>query len=63
MKRNIHSKLGERGLPSSVSEEFLSDIFGKHVYSRYEEGLVDTVSSVDLKAAFKIVKMCGMLGR
>ena len=56
MKRNIHSKLGERGLPSSVSEEFLSDISGKHVYSRYEEGLVDAVSSVDFESRLQNCK-------
>ena len=50
MKRNIHSKLGERGLPSCVSEEFLSDIFGKYVYNRYEEGLVDAVSCFDFES-------------
>ena len=56
MKRNIQSKLGERGLPSSVSEEFLSDIFGKHVCSRYEEGLVDSVSSVDFESRLQNCK-------
>ena len=50
MKKNIHTKLGERGLPSSISDEFLSDIFGKHIYNRYEEGLVDAVSSLDFKS-------------
>ena len=56
MKRNIQSKLGERGLPSSVSVEFLSDIFGKHVCSRYEEGLVDSVSSVDFESRLQNCK-------
>ena len=49
MKKNIHAKLGERGLPSSVSEEYLSDIFGKHVYNTYEEGLINAVSSFDFE--------------
>ena len=56
MKRNIQSKLGERGLLSSVSEEFLSNIFGKHVCSRYEEGLVDSVSSVDFETRLQNCK-------
>jgi len=49
MKRNIHSNLVSQGLPSSISKEFLSDTFGKHVCSRYE-GLVNSVSSVDFES-------------
>ena len=47
VKRNILSKLKDRGIPSSVSEEFISDMFGKRIGDRYEEGLVDSTSVVD----------------
>jgi len=43
-KRNISEKLREYGIPSSVAEEFLADIFGKHEGSSYYAGLVDSVS-------------------
>lgn len=47
VKRNILSKLKDRGIPSSVSEEFISDMFGKRIGDRYEEGLVDSTSVAD----------------
>lgn len=47
MKKNIESKLKENGLPSSISQEFISDIFGKNMGGIYEEGLVDATSSVE----------------
>ena len=47
VKRNILSKLKDHGIPSSVSEEFISDIFGKRVGDRYKEGLVDSTSTED----------------
>ena len=34
----------------------MSDIFGKHVCSRYEEGLVDSVSSTDFKSRLQNCK-------
>ena len=48
MKENIHTKLGEHELPSSVSEKVLSDILGKHVYNRWEEGLNDADNSFNV---------------
>ena len=45
MKKNMESKLKENGLPPSVSHEFISDIFGKHVGGIHEEGLVDSTDS------------------
>ena len=46
-KRNIAEKLKELGIPSSVGDEILADIFGKRCGTVYEEGLVDAISSSD----------------
>ena len=46
-KRNVSEKLKEYGIPTSVAEEFLCDIFGKHSGSMYNEGLVDCTSDKD----------------
>ena len=43
-KRNVSDKLREYRIPSSVAEEFILDIFGKHEGSSYYEGLVDSIS-------------------
>ena len=40
----MSEKLREYGIPSSVGEELIADIFGKHAGSSYYEGLVDFVS-------------------
>ena len=40
-KKNVHEKLRSLGLPTSVSEQFLADIFGQHQGPCYQEGLVD----------------------
>ena len=47
VKRNILSKLKDHRIPSLVSEEFLSDIFRKHVGYRHVESLVDSTSTED----------------
>ena len=44
MKKNIAEKLRDYGLPPHVAQEFISDIFGKHCGSTYNEGLVDSAS-------------------
>ncbi len=44
MKKNVAEKLKECGLPTSVAQEIISDIFGKHCGSTYSEGLVDATS-------------------
>lgn len=49
VKRNILSKLKERGIPSSFSEEFIADMFGRRISDRYEEGLVDATSAEDFQ--------------
>ena len=49
VKRNILSKLKDRGISSSVSEECISDMFGKRINDRYEEGLVDSTSVADFR--------------
>ena len=43
-KKNVQEKLRSLGFPSSVSDEVLADIFGKHTGSVYKEGLVDCIS-------------------
>ena len=47
MKKNMAEKLKEYGFPTSVGQEILSDIFGKHCGSTYSEGLVDATSVQD----------------
>jgi hypothetical protein len=44
MKKNVAEKLKEYGLPSSVAQQFINDIFGRHCGSTYYEGLVDSTS-------------------
>ena len=46
-KKNIAEKLKAYGVPSAISKEFLSDIFGIHIGSTYSEGLVDCLSLED----------------
>ena len=48
-KRNVQEKLKELGFSSSVSNEFLADIFGKRVGGTFQAGLVDcsTVEEFD----------------
>ena len=46
-KKNISAKLKEFGIPNSVAQEFLDDIFGKQSGSTYNEGLVDSTSEDD----------------
>ena len=49
LKQNIASKLKDTGMPPSVCQDFLSDIFGKKSSAVIEEGLVDysSVSEFD----------------
>ena len=42
MKKNISTKLKDNGIPVSVSQESVSDIFGKRSGGTYEEGLVNS---------------------
>ena len=46
-RRNVAEKLKNLGFSSSISQEFLDDIFGKHIRNSYQEGLVDCCSSDD----------------
>ena len=55
MRRNLESKLKENGLPSSVAQEFISDVFGKHIGGTYESGLLPTLILV-----LKTVKIFGV---
>lgn len=45
--KNFESKLKDNGVPPSVAQEFISDIFGKRTGKTYEEGLVDSVNLTD----------------
>ena len=51
LKINVQEKLWLFWLPSSISDEVLTDIFGKHAGSIYNEGLVDCTS----EEAFHII--------
>ena len=48
-KKNISEKLKEYGFPTSVAQEIICDIFGKHHGSTYCEGLVDATSVEEFK--------------
>lgn len=47
MKKNISTKLKDNGIPPSVLQEFVSDIFEKRSGGTYEEGLVDSADPTD----------------
>ena len=47
-QRNVEEKLKNLGFSSAVSQEFLDDIFGKHIGNSYQEGLVDSCSADDM---------------
>ena len=56
LKKNVEHKLLELGLPSSVSQEFLNDIFGKRSGNTQREGLVDSFSSQDFMERLEALK-------
>ena len=56
LKCNIIEKLRERGIPNSIAEEYIADIFGKRVGSTYEEGLVDSNDEDDFNSRFERCK-------
>lgn len=62
LKRNITEKLRERGIPSSVTEDFIADIFGKRAGSTYQEGLVDSANESDFNDRFERCKAVWMSG-
>lgn len=47
LKKNIAEKLRDRGIPSSETQEFLADIFGRRSGITFEEGLVDSSDGDD----------------
>lgn len=55
-KRNIEEKLKSLGFSSSISQEFLDDIFGKTLGNSYQEGLVDCDSAEDLDKCLSQLK-------
>ena len=55
-KKNIEHMLLELGLPSSVSQEFLNEIFGKRSGNTQQEGLVDSSSSQDFMERLEALK-------
>ena len=56
MKKNISTKLKDNGIPPSVSQEFVSDIFGKRSGGTYEEGLVDSADPTDFDSRLQNCK-------
>ena len=56
MKKNISTKLKDNGIPPSVSQEFVSDIFGKRSGGTYEEGLVDSADPTDFDSCLQNFK-------
>ena len=55
-KKNIERKLLELGLPSSISHEFLNDIFGSRCGNTYQEGLVDSASMQEFDERLEALK-------
>ena len=55
-KKNIERKLLELGLPSSISHEFLNDIFGSRCGNTYQEGLVDSASKQEFDERLEALK-------
>ena len=55
-RRNIEEKLKSLGLPSSVSQEFLNDIFGKRIGNTFQEGLVGSRSATEVEERIQQLK-------
>ena len=55
-RRNVEEKLKSLGLPSSVSQEFLDDIFGKRVGNTFQEGLVGSCSATEVEQRLQQLK-------
>ena len=49
LKRNVTEKLRERGIPRSVAEEFVANVFGKRSGCTYEEGLIDSMNQSNFR--------------
>ena len=49
-RTNLTDKLTKLGIPSSVTKEFLQDVFGKTIGEVHEAGLVDSVSAEEFDA-------------
>ena len=56
LKQNIAGKLKDTGMPPSVCQDFLSDIFGKKSSAVIEEGLVDSSSVSEFDARLQNCK-------
>ena len=56
LKQNISGKLKDTGMPPSVCQEFISDIFGKKSNAMTEEGLVDSSSIAEFDARLQSCK-------
>lgn len=55
-KKNVEAKLKDLGLPSSVSQEFIDDIFGKRVGNSFQEGLVSSCSADEVEERLQKLK-------
>lgn len=55
-KKNVQEKLRSLGFPSSVADEVLGDIFGKHTGSVYKEGLVDCTTEEEFETKLQDLK-------
>jgi hypothetical protein len=55
-RKNIEEKLKSFGIPSAVSQEFLSDIFGRRVGNSFEESLVDSSSVEEVEPRLLMLK-------
>jgi len=56
-KKNVEQKLRDLGIPSHLVQEFVADIFGKHVGNTYQEGLVDSCSLQEFDERLENVKV------
>lgn len=55
-RRNVEAKLKALGIPPSIAQEFLDDIFGRRVGNSFQEGLVSSCSACEVDENLKKLK-------
>ena len=56
-RKNVETKLRDLGIPSSILQEFIADIFGKRVGNTYQQGLVDCYSVDEFDESLQRLKV------
>ena len=55
-RKNVEQKLKDLGMPFFLIQEFIADIFGKHVGNTYQEGVVDSSSQQEFNQCLESLK-------